>query len=136
MGSPPHTWRIHFKLTSGDITVRITSTYVENTLNNSCHVRQNGDHLHIRGEYGGRCRLRSLQLGSPPHTWRIHYKPLERFSDLRITSTYVENTVGFISRIQAIKDHLHIRGEYLRYFEFKLAELGSPPHTWRIHVLN
>ena len=32
----------------------------------------------------------------------------------------------------ALRDHLHIRGEYSEWFTIALQVLGSPPHTWRI----
>ena len=30
------------------------------------------------------------------------------------------------------RDHLHIRGEYLKHFLLNITLKGSPPHTWRI----
>ena len=51
MGSPPHTWRI-LHLDKVSIFVRgITSTHVENTLQNSDQLHHEWDHLHTRGEY-------------------------------------------------------------------------------------
>ena len=55
--------------------MRITSTYVENTVGARCAVNTN--------------------LGSPPHTWRIHFV-IKRISvAIGITSTYVENTTDY-----------------------------------------
>ena len=51
IGSPPHTWRIPFFESSLDQSLRITSTYVENTKLMKLSTRQTKDHLHIRGEY-------------------------------------------------------------------------------------
>ena len=72
------------------------------------------DHLHIRGEY----QLKNLNFlimkGSPPHTWRIHFKMIFEKKPIRITSTYVENTAGIRSLFKMTKDHLHIRGEYIQ----------------------
>ena len=51
---------------------------------------------------------------------------------VRIISTYVENTVFYDLILKNIKDHLHIRGEYLRPPSVNGSELGSSPHTWRI----
>ena len=51
------------------------------------------DHLHIRGEYIGFFGERESRLGSPPHTWRIHVGNAQETASLRITSTYVENTI-------------------------------------------
>ena len=112
LGSPPHTWRIlpvvDFEADDGGI----TSTYVENTTVVSLVVNTSKDHLHIRGEYLIHLWLNHMQLGSPPHTWRILWVPL--LAD------------------PIVRDHLHIRGEY--YFSRTTARIGvgSPPHTWRI----
>ena len=54
------------------------------------------------------------QLGSPPHTWRIPESKKVYPSQLRITSTYVENTDSYVI--------------------VKILLKGSPPHTWRIQV--
>ena len=38
IGSPPHTWRIPFKVTSFSLILGITSTYVENTVADVLHT--------------------------------------------------------------------------------------------------
>ena len=70
--------------------------------------------------------------GSPPHTWRILkvQPPLSRA--IRITSTYVENTLEDGEVIATAEDHLHIRGEYSLLAMISYRRAGSPPHTWRI----
>ena len=91
-GSPPHTWRILLGADLKKKILRITSTYVENTRAGHVQLANHRDHLHIRGEYELRFRLKNTSVGSPPHTWRIprylEFPP----SLFRITSTYVENT--------------------------------------------
>ena len=52
--------------------------------------------------------------------------------NLRITSTYVENTFKSLNSLSKKRDHLHIRGEYYGGRIRKQARSGSPPHTWRI----
>ena len=52
------------------------------------------------------------QLGSPPHTWRILLLETSIEFNVRITSTYVENTLPVFLFFRGIWDHLHIRGEY------------------------
>ena len=92
--------------------LRITSTYVENTFKSLNSLSKKRDHLHIRGEYyGGRIR-KQARSGSPPHTWRIQFAYIRRWSDDRITSTYVENTYLIKVGYFLVWDHLHIRGEY------------------------
>ena len=110
----------------------ITSTYVENTAPIDRLTDNQQDHLHIRGEYLFENSFQSRTVGSPPHTWRIQLFMILTKKVLRITSTYVENTI-FIYGINLKNwDHLHIRGEY-RKFETKMQwNMGSPPHTWRI----
>ena len=51
LGSPPHTWRILKSFISTRGTLRITSTYVENTSYEHIGLSVLWDHLHIRGEY-------------------------------------------------------------------------------------
>ena len=95
VGSPPHTWRIPASLCFVMVLVRITSTYVENTRQGSQLCWFPWDHLHIRGEYRMILINVKAQLGSPPHTWRIHSFTFMSFTVFRITSTYVENTTVF-----------------------------------------
>ena len=111
-GSPPHTWRIPYVAAPVTGRTGITSTYVENTSNGTTTRMKNWDHLHIRGEYCFFFLHTSLIQGSPPHTWRIPFRPWSWLQARRITSTYVENTISFTFFDQLAKDHLHIRGEY------------------------
>ena len=131
-GSPPHTWRIQIKFADYNPRIRITSTYVENTNFVTCCWRDCQDHLHIRGEYGDQFISFLISQGSPPHTWRILTKDIVSLGVSRITSTYVENTLALGNWLDAVQDHLHIRGEYcLGVIQLNIY-LGSPPHTWRI----
>ena len=91
-GSPPHTWRIPAKNPTSTAYGRITSTYVENTIIFNSWLKANWDHLHIRGEYFQALDRCTLDLGSPPHTWRIPNESIQDSSVDGITSTYVENT--------------------------------------------
>ena len=113
LGSPPHTWRILESGRSSNLKFRITSTYVENTINALVTEKISWDHLHIRGEYLTSGYFMNLLRGSPPHTWRIlQLKPIELIL-VRITTTYVENTIMLPWDYVNDEDHLHIRGEYL-----------------------
>ena len=131
-GSPPHTWRIHFRTIRFAAFSRITSTYVENTLRKAASYEVAKDHLHIRGEYDILSKIFHLKLGSPPHTWRIHDPIIAANPFLGITSTYVENTFTIKQRKFHFADHLHIRGEYHLSLCKRISRQGSPPHTWRI----
>ena len=97
-----------------NIMMRITSTYVENTVKIEPTSITSQDHLHIRGEYMKGEITWQIQLGSPPHTWRIPAHQKERETDSRITSTYVENTQLWQEKTCSWQDHLHIRGEYTK----------------------
>ena len=112
IGSPPHTWRILLSWCVMQRLMRITSTYVENTIYIDCATFSRQDHLHIRGEYLNPKTQSGISLGSPPHTWRIPTYMWLACADLRITSTYVENTIRKYKNVNNIQDHLHIRGEY------------------------
>ena len=132
-GSPPLTWRIRKKDAEQQADFRITSTYVENTVFTLIFYFCAWDHLHIRGEYLLVAVIRFTSTGSSPHTWRILSYGLTIFNAIRITSTYVENTLGCFNFHRFDKDHLHIRGEYFKSIATPSIVLGSPPHTWRIH---
>ena len=115
LGSPPHTWRKLVFVHAFGQAHRITSTYVEKT--------------------AGTLIIAVVGSGSPPHTWRklscchvTHWK-------LRITSTYVEKTEHLSNLISRYQDHLHIRGENKVSLEPNQTQLGSPPHTWRKHII-
>ena len=136
LGSPPHTWRILLSAGLVSATGGITSTYVENTLLHHLIHLQYRDHLHIRGEYFIKCRKTTAHNGSPPHTWRIRAGRRFSMRDVRITSTYVENTHQRPWIPVHYQDHLHIRGEYGFAIPRERTSLGSPPHTWRIHTAN
>ena len=51
---------------------------------------------------------------------------------VRIISTYVENTFVSLLTHGRFWDHLHIRGEYASQVKSEDAKDGSSPHTWRI----
>ena len=70
------------------------------------------DHLHIRGEYTLTNNGNSMEIGSPPHTWRIRKWGELINTTVGITSTYVENTYLIKVGYFLVWDHLHIRGEY------------------------
>ena len=131
-GSPPHTWRILIFSLLNHLSIRITSTYVENTKLQYEYDRQRWDHLHIRGEYSISVLCFFGNSGSPPHTWRILFRIDRNKHSIRITSTYVENTLIFLSNQSIFEDHLHIRGEYQNWSKSATLHSGSPPHTWRI----
>ena len=110
-------------------------TYVENTQSKWLRYLVFQDHLHIRGEYMTVQVIKTHNWGSPPHTWRILSFWLQERRALRITSTYVENTMYAADATGTSGDHLHIRGEY-SVGDFAIYHyVGSPPHTWRILVL-
>ena len=92
-GSPPLTWRTPFCICSLRLCLRITSTYVENTDGVAIWQFADKDHLHLRGEHRCCCQTWSGWSGSPPLTWRTLYSNIERVRLIRITSTYVENTL-------------------------------------------
>ena len=90
------------------------------------------DHLHMRGEYPYCFTPNLLNVGSPPHAWRIPYHSASSQAIARITSTCVENTKKTSMYIEFDKDHLHMRGEYNSEGSPQLWPRGSPPHAWRI----
>ena len=111
---------------------RMTSTYVENTKFTWKQFCKLWDDLHIRGEYWCPPTNTPVRLGWPPHTWRIPTPELSSTVKLGMTSTYVENTLSYLSRLMEREDDLHIRGEYKMLLNRALPMKGWPPHTWRI----
>ena len=114
------------------MSIGITSTYVENTTVQQDTTAVCQDHLHIRGEYDTDTDKERVYLGSPPHTWRIRKDNPFSYRLIGITSTYVENTELDAALCEGSQDHLHIRGEYGKIACCQFANLGSPPHVWRI----
>ena len=53
-------------------------------------------------------------------------------ASMRITPTYMGNTIWFNFRLWLIRDHPHIHGEYLVGIAALKLAWGSPPHTWGI----
>ena len=112
-GSPPHTWRKHPAIIFEIYAIRITSTYVEKTTVQISKEINPQDHLHIRGENRQPVATYETKWGSPLHTWRKHLIEHRFGHPQRITSTYVEKTVGMAQSRCNAQDHLHIRGENL-----------------------
>ena len=132
LGSPPQAWRIHQSRCSNFFNWDITSTGVENTHAINQAKNSAEDHLHRRGEYS-HCFLQVAHvLGSPPHAWRIPVLQLNRYTNIGITSTCVENTSWLPCRQIQERDHLHMRGEYWFIQSISIVFQGSPPHAWRI----
>ena len=71
---------------------RIISTYVKNTLSPDEGFTFAKDHLHLRGEYYQKSENVTALQGSSPLTWRILRIDGDLDNDMRIISTYVENT--------------------------------------------
>ena len=47
----------------------------------------------------------------------------------------MENTKRTLGYLPDDEDHLHIRGEYPKNRCTCINKRGSPPHTWRIHIM-
>ncbi|KRL04356.1 hypothetical protein FD46_GL001483 [Liquorilactobacillus oeni DSM 19972] len=90
------------------------------------------DHPHIRGEYKEKIPDKMAIKGSPPHTWGIQGYIKRKTGIIRITPTYVGNTINEVTLTSSGKDHPHIRGEYQKALKESNATKGSPPHTWGI----
>ena len=92
------------------------------------------DHPHMRGEYTVQERTNATLRGSPPHAWGIQLDDGHGHITYRITPTCVGNTPRVLSKFGLIKDHPHMRGEYLYGKEFEFKPQGSPPHAWGIPI--
>ena len=92
------------------------------------------DHPHLRGEYRSQLIRISKDTGSPPPTWGIRRNPEEVSKVVRITPTYVGNTVRHAFSGYPYQDHPHLRGEYSSCAFEESSMLGSPPPTWGILI--
>ena len=129
-------WRIHKNLIILARKIRITSTCVENTRLKRIALGNQQDHLHMCGEYLYNTGELAPGQGSPPHVWRIHDEHFKIWQTGRITSTCVENTHRNHPIQCFLEDHLHMCGEYITVYAVKFLLSGSPPHVWRILVLD
>ena len=68
---------------------------MENTGSATLNIGDIEDHLHIRGEYDVAMFAILKNIGSSPHTWRIHGVLKVLMLSIGIISTYVENTPCF-----------------------------------------
>ena len=93
IGSPPHTWGIRRRWILMSTIIRITPTYMGNTLAKVSENHDRQDHPHIHGEYESRNTHRNIVVGSPPHTWGIRLPRYAGKPQYRITPTYMGNTV-------------------------------------------
>ena len=69
-------------------------------------AKQIEDHPHLRGEYSILRAMPWITLGSPPPTWGIRIVSTHYASSIRITPTYVGNT---------LKKARHINNHFLLY---------------------
>ena len=90
----------------------ITPTYVGNTTRPTASTTKDEDHPHVCGEYTVVSILKTPSLGSPPRMWGIHYRKVGAKKAIRITPTYVGNTVPINTVWRGIEDHPHVCGEY------------------------
>ena len=90
------------------------------------------DHPHIHGEYDVEDGEIAAILGSPPHTWGILSAGILISRIIRITPTYMGNTISKVAKNAKSQDHPHIHGEYATKATGFVGLMGSPPHTWGI----
>ena len=106
-----------------------------NTVSQSSIDQVAKDHPHIHGEYQIMILSNTRKKGSPPHTWGIPKKYDKVLTIVRITPTYMGNTVYAFTVTFPPRDHPHIHGEYMITLNVTMVIPGSPPHTWGIHFI-
>ena len=92
-GSPPRMWGIPKAFSLPYRSRRITPTYVGNTVPVLHLLYGHEDHPHVCGEYSLSSIMAMILLGSPPRMWGIQLILPAPESEIRITPTYVGNTV-------------------------------------------
>ena len=115
LGSPPRMWVVHHLFYFPENQPRITPTYVGSTRYQYTHWQENQDHPHVCGQYQMYFRKKQNMVGSPPRMWVVHVsQQYHRLKD-RITPTYVGSTKLVFTRVNYIKDHPHVCGQYSLY---------------------
>ena len=104
-----------------------------NTCRAYVHFTLYRDHPHLRGEHLLLLSLNFIRLGSPPPTWGTRNLTTRIHRFIRITPTYVGNTLATSHSVRLPKDHPHLRGEHYQYSSSILLIKGSPPPTWGTH---
>ena len=89
-------------------------------------------HPHLRGAYGGVCRVYGMGGGSSPPTWGIQGRVIRVFVELRFIPTYVGHTQLILPFAIALSVHPHLRGAYLTEIRRTHRTGGSSPPTWGI----
>ncbi len=131
-GSPPLAWGIPIVLCCLSVLSRITPTCVGNTCKLSDSLDYLRDHPHLHGEYWLESYIFRSTEGSPPLAWGIQkVSTLGKFFP-RITPTCVGNTFFKKGVAFELKDHPHLRGEYLVLRSVNTLLKGSPPLAWGI----
>ena len=112
--------------------MRITPTYMGNTIKTSSGQRFARDHPHIHGEYLDGVQAHVAFTGSPPHTWGIHICLALDNNTMRITPTYMGNTTHAIVFGKVREDHPQKQGEYENVGWTDYITTGSTTKTWGI----
>ncbi|RZM14178.1 hypothetical protein LDELB18P2_0844 [Lactobacillus delbrueckii] len=132
LGSPPLAWGILLLFVQAFFKKRITPTCVGNTLLTLFIIASFWDHPHLRGEYKLSGNEFAGFMGSPPLAWGILIVLDSKDLARRITPTCVGNTRFHQRLLQFLKDHPHLRGEYLDQAFAGVLRSGSPPLAWGI----
>ena len=129
--TPPRTWRKRSASSGICSACRNTSTHVEKTRAGVVAVPNDKKHLHARGENFKSNKYHAIKRETPPRTWRkLVSKSIPHVSH-RNTSTHVEKTQPNCPLKNAMRKHLHARGE--NSFQRRETATGeeTPPRTWR-----
>ena len=114
------------------VAARTTSACAENTSPRLRRICTNWNYLRVRGEYGHRNKLFSINGELPPRARRIPTQSWRVDNDCGTTSACAENTGLTLTRFSPLRNYLRVRGEYLwkPYPRFRQKEL--PPRARRI----
>ena len=93
------------------------------------------DHPHVCGEYSGMWMGYWKKTGSPPRMWGIQRNLFIEYVWVRITPTYVGNTVPVLHLLYGHEDHPHVCGEYPLSSIMALIVSGSPPRMWGLQLI-
>ena len=118
-------------IAKGDrVEIRITPTHVGKSVCVFVHFVVREDHPHPCGEKCSYKQFLSVRTGSPPPMWG-KVQTRSAISTLTgITPTHVGKRLFIRSFNCFAKDHPHPCGEKLKFKQFHLCLLGSPPPMW------
>ena len=135
-GPSPRAWGLHRAARNHDPGARTIPTRVGITAGRYRQWALNSDHPHARGDYQVFKRVVLRLDGPSPRAWGLHAWRNHRGAGQRTIPTRVGITQGLGNDPQAIADHPHARGDYVRQVRIRCRVAGPSPRAWGLPDAN